>query len=191
MNCGDGGFGNIQDNFADEEPNQPEISDELDAKSPKLTEEKQEDVTILRKNTFHNEVEELIWCSALNNSTVLALTDKGEVYSSMTQGDSWISMISKFTTTSIHQAIGQEYTITEITQSSANLDVIVFTGESGINWVTKDCGQTLKIMKYEEYKIKDFKFHPEDPNYLMATTRHDCKEKAHKGETNCLSHNIL
>jgi len=37
-----------------------------------MVEEKQEDVTILRKNTFHNEVEELIWCSQANNSTVLA-----------------------------------------------------------------------------------------------------------------------
>jgi len=46
-------------------------------------------------------------------------------------------------------------------------------------------------MNYKDYKIKDFKFHPEDPLYLMATARHDCKEKNHKAEKDCITKNLL
>ena len=150
--------------------------------------EKMEDVTILRKNSFQHEIEELIWCSATKSNTVIAQTEKGELYWSNDQGDSWRSMVSWFMNESSDEPIGTKYSIVEITQSASNYDVQAFTSDTGISWISKDCGQTLNLMSYKDYKIEDFKFHPKDDNLILARARHECDKKANPS---CVSYNML
>lgn len=51
----------------------------------------------------------------------------------------------------------------------------MFLGSEGINFITEDCGNTVKT--YGKHKnFKEFMFHPKNRNWVLANSWKNCKE---------------
>jgi len=51
----------------------------------------------------------------------------------------------------------------------------VNVGDKGINWVTNDCGATLRALNSGK-KIHEFQFHPTERDWALAASWTDCAE---------------
>ena len=62
-----------------------------------------------------------------------------------------------------------------MTQSPVDDNIVVFIGTSGINWITEDCGATLRALNSGKV-IEEFKFHPTDRSRALAASWTSCEE---------------
>jgi len=60
-------------------------------------------------------------------------------------------------------------------QSPVDDSLVVFLGSHGINWITEDCGATVRGLNSGK-KIHEFQFHPTEKYWALAATWTDCVE---------------
>lgn len=111
---------------------------------------------------------------------------EGEAYVSRDHGNKWQNlqpMIKKSTNT----YYGISWKFASMVQSPANHDSIIISSETRNSWVTKDCGETWKLID-DSLNLYNFKWHPHNPSKVLAMSRHLCGPNA---SDDCLEYNIL
>jgi hypothetical protein len=59
--------------------------------------------------------------------------------------------------------------------SGVDNNLVIFLGTHGINWVSEDCGKTIKAFNHGR-KIQELTFHPIERNWLLATAFTLCED---------------
>jgi len=60
-------------------------------------------------------------------------------------------------------------------QSPSDDNVVVFLGTGGINWVTEDCGGTIRALNAGKF-VQEFMFHPTKRQWALAASWTSCAE---------------
>ncbi len=60
-------------------------------------------------------------------------------------------------------------------QNPVDPNLVIFLGSAGINWVTEDCGSTIKAINSGK-NIKEFLFHPFERNWVLASAYTTCED---------------
>ena len=97
-------------------------------------------------------------------SSVLVLTQKGNVYFSSDTGSNWSSKKSHFNG---HHSSGSMEVI-EMVQSPVNSNRIVFVDRHGEHLITGNCGQTFEKLS-QSYKLTKFQFHPYNADIIIGS----------------------
>ena len=111
---------------------------------------------------------------------------EGEAYVSRDHGNNWKNL-QPFIKKSTHAYYGISWKFASMTQSPADLDNIIVSSESRNNWVTKDCGETWKLVD-DRLNLFNFKWHPHLPGRVLAMKREYCGAHA---SADCIEHNVL
>ena len=98
----------------------------------------------------------------------------GEVYTSTDYGDNWKIKHSKGKQME-ENLIPANHKISTIILSPADPSIVYFLGTKGVNWFSEDCGVTLKPLNIEK-KIQDFKFHPTQREWALASIYTECDD---------------
>lgn len=64
-------------------------------------------------------------------------------------------------------------------QSPVDSDLVFFIGSEGVHWYTEDCGRTIRAIDAGR-KIRNFKFHPTQREWVLATAYTECDEDSKK-----------
>jgi photosystem II stability/assembly factor-like uncharacterized protein len=121
--------------------------------------------------TTESEIVKMIWCGATTN-IILGQTVKGQIYRSTDSGQNWefkhdydnLENSEKLDRQNAKKAAK----ISEIVLSPVDNNLIFLIGQSGINWVSEDCGNNFKPLNNGR-RISEFKFHPTQRNWAMAS----------------------
>lgn len=111
---------------------------------------------------------------------------EGEVYVSRDHGVNWHNlqpMILKST----HRSWGISWKMSFMMQAPGNRDNIIVSSDANNVWVTKDCGETWKLVA-DHLNLYGFRFHPHVPGKILALHRHTCTRKT---SPDCVPHNVL
>ena len=125
-----------------------------------------------------SEVTRMFWCGTGTN-IILGQTMKGQIYRSTDNGQTWeykhdyenlegISQLDK-------KQIKKASKIAEIVPSPVDSNLVFLIGASGVNWVSEDCGSNFKPLNNGR-KISQFKFHPTQRNWAMASIFTSCDD---------------
>ncbi|EGR30448.1 hypothetical protein IMG5_131920 [Ichthyophthirius multifiliis] len=132
-------------------------------------------------SSLDSPLQEIHWCGddSSNDQGVVLLTTKGSVYTSDNRGISWQKKVEQF----IKEGINAQQNLNEdigyvhkIMSSPINSNEIVFIGTQGINWITTDCGQTIKPLG-ANMNLKEFAFHPTERTWMLASSWSVCDNK--------------
>ncbi|CAD8110718.1 unnamed protein product [Paramecium sonneborni] len=122
---------------------------------------------VLSQKILDSPLEQVIWCK----SETFILTAKGMLYKNFT------SEMPKFIS---------NFTIREILQSQADIQVLYFIGDLDTSYVSQNCGKTYTKFKHEK-TLHDFKLNSLEAHSLMAfkdfrcnSTTTLCKDKYKK-----------
>lgn len=126
-----------------------------------------------------SEITRMLWCGA-STSLVVGQTIKGQIYRSTDGGQTWTA---KHDFESLEGSTGQldktnikkAAKINEIVPSPVDNNLLFFLGAAGVNWVSEDCGNTFKPLNNGR-KISQFKFHPTERNWAMASIFTTCDD---------------
>ena len=66
-------------------------------------------------------------------------------------------------------------------QSPVNQELVIFLGSSGTHWITEDCGKSIRAINSGK-KIKEFQFHPNERNWVLASAYTTCDDFADTDE---------
>ena len=136
----------------------------------KKDEEKSSNIKRFTQST-ESEIVKMIWCGATTN-IILGQTVKGQIYRSTDSGQTWefkhdydnLENSEKLDRQNAKKAAK----ISEIVLSPVDNNLIFLIGQSGINWVSEDCGNNFKPLNNGR-RISEFKFHPTHRNWAMAS----------------------
>lgn len=111
---------------------------------------------------------------------IVGQTIKGQIYRSADGGQTWVY---KHDFGSLDGSAGQldkanvkrASKIAEIVPSPVDPNLLFFIGETGVNWVSEDCGNSFKPLNNGR-KISQFKFHPTQRNWAMASIFTSCDD---------------
>jgi hypothetical protein len=117
------------------------------------------------------EAMQLEWCGN-DYSVVLALTQDGRVYRSNDKGANWESQTEKYTSSS---DIKKSIKVIRMVFSPADRSLVFLLGAQGVNWVTEDCGNTVRELNHGTL-IHDFVFHPTRRSWAMASVYTTCDD---------------
>lgn len=121
----------------------------------------------------------MLWCGE-STTLVVGQTVKGQVYRSADGGQTWEY---KHDFGSLDGNAGQldkvnvkrAAKISEIVPSPVDPSLLFFIGSAGVNWVSEDCGNSFKPLNNGR-KINQFKFHPTQRNWAMASIFTSCDD---------------
>ena len=65
--------------------------------------------------------------------------------------------------------------VKKLIKSPADDSLVIFQGSEGINWVTEDCGVTIKAMN-QGRNVNEFQFHPTERTWLLAAAWSLCSD---------------
>lgn len=117
---------------------------------------------------FESAVLEVIFCGELQEN-LFAITDDGYIYTSDDHGYKWLNLTKAIMKTSKNPEINQ------FIQSPMDSQVVLLMGVAGQNYITEDCGKTIK--KIDSAKpFHQFQFHPLNRDWLLAAAWTDCDE---------------
>lgn len=60
-------------------------------------------------------------------------------------------------------------------QSPVDKKLVIFLGSTGINWISEDCGATVKAINSGR-NIKEFQFHPSERAWILASAYTTCDD---------------
>lgn len=58
-------------------------------------------------------------------------------------------------------------------KSPVDSSVFIFLGVDGVNWITEDCGLTIRAMKIDR-KLMEIQFHPYERSWILASALTTC-----------------
>jgi len=111
---------------------------------------------------------------------------EGEIYVSRNHGNKW-NNLQPFIKKSTNSYYGISWKFTVMSHSRVDHDNIIVSSDTRNNWVTKDCGETWKLID-DSLNLHGFKFHPSSPGKILALKRMICGPSA---GIDCIEHNVL
>ncbi|CAI2385075.1 unnamed protein product [Moneuplotes crassus] len=129
----------------------------------------------IKTSTFKSiaPLKDVMWCGP-NSEIMLVHTISGYVYRSQDDGDTWEYKHSDKSHMQENK-IPSPHKIIILLPSPADLNIVFFIGYKGMNWVSEDCGATIKPLNGEK-KITNFKFHPTQREWALASIYSACDE---------------
>jgi Sortilin, neurotensin receptor 3, len=111
---------------------------------------------------------------------------EGEAYVSRNHGNKWqnIQPLIKKSTNTLY---GISWKFSSMIQSPGDHDNIIISSETRNNWVTKDCGETWKLID-DGLNLFGFKYHPHLSGKVLALSRRLCAATA---PLDCIEYNNL
>lgn len=91
----------------------------------------------------------------------------GEVYRSTDKGNTW-EFKHDYGSQTGKNLIPSGHRISDVVLSTADPRLVFFIGNKGLNWVSEDCGSTLRSFNSQR-KIQGFKFHPTKREWALAS----------------------
>ncbi|EGR32320.1 hypothetical protein IMG5_088080 [Ichthyophthirius multifiliis] len=135
-------------------------------------------------SSLDSSLQDIHWCgeNSTNDQGVVLLTSKGSVYISENRGINWQKKVEQF----IREGINAQQNLNEdvgyvykMIASPINSNEIVFIGSQGINWISTDCGITVKSLG-ANMNLKEFAFHPVERTWMMASSWSTCDSNSQK-----------
>jgi hypothetical protein len=122
-------------------------------------------------------VNEIVWCGEASDEVLLALTDTSEVYRSTNKGGSWAEMtdLVDSVATAKSKRKADYGKISAIVLSPADKRIVFFIGSGGVNFVSENCGGTVRPLNNGS-KIHEFEFHPSEPKWALASAWSTCDD---------------
>ena len=120
---------------------------------------------------------DLAWCG-IQNEVIIILTSKHSIYRSIDKGMHWSLLNDIFKNTGMNELeetsneIGQ---ISSIVQSSADKNLLIFLGSSGINWISENCGENIRALNHGR-PIHEYVFHPTEREWALASAFTICDD---------------
>ncbi len=65
--------------------------------------------------------------------------------------------------------------VSSMLQSPVDPSIFIFSGTDGLNWITEDCGVTVRAIKSVK-NLKEFLFHPYEPKWILASRLTTCED---------------
>lgn len=119
---------------------------------------------------------DILWCGG-SKEIVLVLTDNGSVYRSTDKGFSWTKQVDIFQKTGyVELEKGEKVgVVKKIMKSPSDDNLLIFMGSEGINWISEDCGSSIKAMN-QGRNVNEFQFHPTERSWLLAAAWSLCED---------------
>lgn len=107
---------------------------------------------------------------------MILLTETNSVYRSDDNGKTWAEKTNEFSEKAQSKSKKDDVGIVgQIHQSPSDKRLVFFLGDKGINWLSEDCGATIKPLNNGR-KIHEFQFHPFQRNYALASIYTTCED---------------
>lgn len=167
----------IDDDEFDDDDNVDDTNSIMAPANTKRDDEKSQNIKKYNQFT-DSEITRMLWCGESTN-IILGQTVKGQIYRSTDNGQTWeykhdyekldgVGQLDKKT-------MKKASKIAEIKPSPVDSNLLFFIGASGVNWVSEDCGSNFKPLNNGR-KISQFKFHPTQRNWAMASIFTSCDD---------------
>ena len=120
---------------------------------------------------------DLRWCGA-GNKIAFMLTLDNSLYKTEDKGKHWKKMNDLFTNLGKEELEEKETEVgkvSSIIQSNADPTILILLGTKGINWIAKDCGNSIIALNHGR-KINEYIPHPTEKNWGLATAFTICDD---------------
>lgn len=120
---------------------------------------------------------DILFCGN-DRQTYLVLTEGDSLYLSNDHGFNWRQLNDIMINTGKKELEENENEIgkvSELIQSPVDKNLVVFLGTHGINWISTDCGRTIKALNHGR-KIHEFNLHPTERNWVLASAYTICED---------------
>lgn len=125
-----------------------------------------------------SEIVKMMWCGSSTN-IILGQTVKGQIYRTTDSGQTWefkhdydkLDGVGQLDKKNVKKASK----IAEIVPSPVDSNLLFLIGAAGVNWVSEDCGSNFKPLNNGR-KISQFKFHPTQRNWALASIFTSCDD---------------
>ena len=105
---------------------------------------------------------------------MLILTEKKSIYRSDNGGREW-EKIENYLQTGAGSSGKDLGKVSYLKKSHIDPSLIFFLGDSGVNWLSEDCGLSFKPINNGR-KIHEFVFHPTKRNSALASIYTNCDD---------------
>jgi hypothetical protein len=110
-----------------------------------------------------------------DSDTILVITQNNSVYRSDSYGSTWRKLNDMLQREASKIPNSSATKVTSFELSRADPSLIVMIGNTGINWISEDCGKTVQALN-QIRAMDEFRFHPTERNWGLAASWTKCSD---------------